>query len=196
VILIVLLFLGGLAVSPVINMKTVFIQNVGGDISMLGLDSFIGVTLQAVLIFVSGRFTRIPVKVRLLIMSSALLADMMLIYFAVSPFMIILGSIFWNISFSVMLPTQREIVEKHIDPSVRNIAHNVADAAYNNFSAIIALSYSGILIDQFGVKMIAFAGILIMLTAVAIETSMLVKKENSKNNVYTGNTIMVSNQEG
>ena len=196
VILIVLLFLGGLAVSPVNNMKTVFIQNVGGDISMLGLDSFIGVTLQAVLIFVSGRFTRIPVKVRLLIMSSALLADMMLIYFAVSPFMIILGSIFWNISFSVMLPTQREIVEKHIDPSVRNIAHNVADAAYNNFSAIIALSYSGILIDQFGVKMIAFAGILIMLTAVAIETSMLVKKENSKNNVYTGNTIMVSNQEG
>ena len=196
VILIVLLFLGGLAVSPVNNMKTVFIQNVGGDISMLGLDSFIGVTLQAVLIFVSGRFTRIPVKVRLLIMSSALLADMMLIYFAVSPFMIILGSIFWNISFSVMLPTQREIVEKHIDPSVRNIAHNVADTAYNNFSAIIALSYSGILIDQFGVKMIAFAGILIMLTAVAIETSMLVKKENSKNNVYTGNTIMVSNQKG
>lgn len=46
VILIVLLFLGGLAVSPVNNMKTVFIQNVGGDVSMLGLDSFIGVTLQ------------------------------------------------------------------------------------------------------------------------------------------------------
>ena len=196
VILIVLLFLGGLAVSPVNNMKTVFIQNVGGDVSMLGLDSFIGVTLQAVLIFVSGRFTRIPVKVRLLIMSTALLADMMLIYFAVSPFMIILGSIFWNISFSVMLPTQREIVEKHIDPSVRNIAHNVADAAYNNFSAIIALSYSGILIDQFGVRMIAFAGILIMLVAVAIETAMLLKKENSKNKAYTGSRIMVSGQEG
>ena len=154
------------------------------------------VTLQAVLIFVSGRFTRIPVKVRLLIMSSALLADMLLIYFAVSPFMIILGSIFWNISFSVMLPTQREIVEKHIDPSVRNIAHNVADAAYNNFSAIIALSYSGILIDQFGVRMIAFAGILIMLVAVAIETAMLLKKENSKNKAYIGSRIMVSGQEG
>lgn len=195
VILIVLLFLGGLAVSPVNNMKTVFIQNVGGNVSMLGLDSFIGVTLQAVLIFVSGRFTRIPVKVRLLIMSSALLADMLLIYFAVSPFMIILGSIFWNISFSVMLPTQREIVEKHIDPSVINIAHNVADAAYNNFSAIIALSYSGILIDQFGVRMIAFAGILIMLVAVAIETVMLLKKENSKNKAYTGSRIMVSGQE-
>ncbi len=196
VILIVLLFLGGLAVSPVNNMKTVFIQNVGGDVSMLGLDSFIGVTLQAVLIFVSGRFTRIPVKVRLLIMSSALLADMMLIYFAVSPFMIILGSIFWNISFSVMLPTQREIVEKHIDPSVRNIAHNVADAAYNNLSAIIALSYSGILIDQFGVKMIAFAGILIMLAAVAIETVMLLKKENNHQQAYTGNRIVLSQQEG
>ena len=108
----------------------------------------------------------------------------------------LLGSIFWNISFSVMLPTQREIVEKHIDPSVRNIAHNVADAAYNNFSAIIALSYSDILIDQFGVRMIAFAGILIMLVAVAIETAMLLKKENSKNKAYTGRRIMVSGQEG
>jgi len=193
VILIVLLFLGGLAVSPVNNMKTVFIQNVGGNVSMLGLDSFIGVTLQAIMIFISGRFTKIPVKVRLLIMSSALLADMMLIYFAVSPFMIILGSIFWNISFSVMLPTQREIVEKHIDPSVRNIAHNVADAAYNNLSAIIALSYSGILIDQFGVKMIAFAGILIMLAAVAIETAMLLKKENSQKTEYSGKRIVISN---
>ncbi|MBR2809937.1 MAG: MFS transporter [Solobacterium sp.] len=196
VILIVLLFLGGLAVSPVNNMKTVFIQNVGGDVSMLGLDSFIGVTLQAVLIFVSGRFRRIPVKVRLLIMSSALLADMMLIYFAVSPFMIILGSVFWNISFSVMLPTQREIVEKHVDPSVRNIAHNVADAAYNNFSALIALSYSGILIDQFGVRMIAFAGIVIMLIAVIIETVLLTKKEKNNTAVNAGCKVMLSGQEG
>ena len=179
-ILIILLFLGGLAVSPVNNMKTVFIQNVGGDVSMLGLDSFIGVTLQALLIFISGKFTKIPVKVRLLIMSSALMIDMMLIYFAVSPLMIIIGSIFWNISFSVMLPTQREIVEKNIDPSVRNIAHNVADAAYYNFSAIIALSYSGILIDTFGVKMIAFTGIIIMIVAVTIETVLLLKQDNKE----------------
>ena len=179
-ILIILLFLGGLAVSPVNNMKTVFIQNVGGDVSMLGLDSFIGVTLQALLIFISGKFTKIPVKVRLLIMSSALMIDMMLIYFAVSPLMIIIGSIFWNISFSVMLPTQREIVEKNIDPSVRNIAHNVADAAYYNFSAIIALSYSGILIDTFGVKMIAFTGIIIMIVAVTIETVLLLKQDKKE----------------
>lgn len=178
-ILIVLLFLGGLAVSPVNNMKTVFIQNVGGDVSMLGIDSFIGVTLQAVLIFVSGKFTKIPVKVRLLIMSSALLIDTMLVYFATNPFMVILGSIFWNISFSVMLPTQREIVEKHVDPSVRNIAHNIADAAYNNFSAILALSYSGILINTFGVRMIALVGSAIMLLAVGIETHLLLHKEKA-----------------
>ena len=147
---------------------------------MLGLDSFIGVTLQALLIFISGKFTKIPVKVRLLIMSSALMIDMMLIYFAVSPLMIIIGSIFWNISFSVMLPTQREIVEKNIDPSVRNIAHNVADAAYYNFSAIIALSYSGILIDTFGVKMIAFTGIIIMIVAVTIETVLLLKQDKKE----------------
>lgn len=177
VLLIVLLFLGGLAISPVNNMKTVFIQNVGGDVSMLGIDSFIGVTLQAVLIFVSGRFTKIPIKVRLLIMSSALLIDLLLIYYAVTPVMVIAGSIFWNISFAVMLPTQREIVEKYVDPSVRNIAHNIADAAYNNFSAIIALSYSGILISSFGVRMIAALGIVIMIIAVGIETALLLKPE-------------------
>lgn len=179
VILIVLLFLGGLAAAPVNNMKTVFIQNTGGDVSMLGLDSFIGVTLQAVLIFVSGKFTRIPVKVRLLIMSSMLLGDMVLVYSATTPVMIMAGSIFWNVSFSVMLPTQREIVEKYVDASVRNIAHNIADAAYNNFAAIIALSYSGILINNYGVKMIALTGAFIMVAAVIIEIILLVKPEKN-----------------
>lgn len=178
-ILIVLLFLGGLAVSPVNNMKTVFIQNAGGDISMLGIDSFIGVTLQAILIFISGRFTRIPVKVRLLIMSSALLADMLLVYNATSPLMIMQGSIFWNISFSVMLPTQREIVEKYVDPSVRNIAHNIADAAYNNFSVVIALSCSGIMIDHFGIRSIALLGAGIMTIAIAIEAFLLTVKDKT-----------------
>ena len=175
-ILIVLLFLGGLAVSPVNNMKTVFIQNAGGDVSMLGLDSFIGVTLQAVLIFISGRFTRIPVKVRLLIMSAALFADMLLVYNATTPLMIMMGSIFWNISFSVMLPTQREVVEKYVDPSVRNIAHNIADAAYNNFSAVIALSCSGMMIDHFGIRSIALLGAGILTVAIAIETFLLTVK--------------------
>lgn len=179
-ILIVLLFLGGLAVSPVNNMKTVFIQNTGGDVSMLGIDSFIGVTLQAVLIFVSGRFTRIPVKVRLLIMSSALFADMLLVYNATTPLMIMMGSIFWNISFSVMLPTQREIVEKYVDPSVRNIAHNIADAAYNNFSAVIALSCSGIMIDRFGVRSIALLGAGILTAAIAIEAFLLASKTGTR----------------
>lgn len=146
---------------------------------MLGLDSFIGVTLQAVLIFVSGKFTRIPVKVRLLIMSSMLLGDMVLVYSATTPVMIMAGSIFWNVSFSVMLPTQREIVEKYVDASVRNIAHNIADAAYNNFAAIIALSYSGILINNYGVKMIALTGAFIMAVAVIIEIILLVKPEKN-----------------
>lgn len=188
-ILIVLLFLGGLAVSPVNNMKTVFIQHTGGDVSMLGIDSFIGVTLQAVLIFVSGKFTGIPVKVRLLIMSLASLADMVLVYCASTPLMIMAGSVFWNISFSVMLPTQREIVEKYVDPSVRNIAHNIADASYNNFSAIIALSYSGILIDRFGIRMIALAGAVIMLAAVSIEVTLIAGKNKRKSGAKT-NTVL------
>lgn len=162
------LFLEGLADSPITNMKTVFMQDAGGDVSMLGLDSFLGVTLQAVLIFLSGQILKLKAKTRLVIVALTSIANMILIYTAVNPYMIMAGTMIWNVSFSFRLPTERELVEKYTDPSVRNVAHSLSDAVVNNMAAIISLSYSSRLITLFGCRSIALAGIGIMLVALIL----------------------------
>ena len=168
--LLAFLFLEGLADSPITNMKTVFMQDAGGDVSMLGMDSFLGVSLQAVLIFFSGRILKLKAKTRLIIVAVTSMLNMILIYTARNPYMVMAGTLMWNVSFSFRLPTERELVERYTDQSVRNIAHSMADAVVNNMAAIISLTYSGRLIAHFGCRSIALTGIVIMAVALILVT--------------------------
>ena len=76
--------------------------------------------------------------------------------------MIILGTIFSNISYGIMLPTQREIVETYVPDHIKTTAHSLSDTMYSGFSGIIALTYSGYIIDGFGAKYVTILGICIM----------------------------------
>lgn len=176
--LLAFLFLEGLADSPITNMKTVFMQDAGGDVSMLGLDSFLGVSLQAIMIFFSGKILKLKARTRLIVVAITSMLNLILIYTAVNPYMVMSGTLMWNISFSFRLPTERELVEKYMDPSVRNIAHSMADAVVNNMAAIISLTCSGRLISDFGCRSIALTGIVIMFIALIIV--LLPKRKNSQ----------------
>lgn len=166
--MVVILFLIGLACAPINNMKIVIIKSVGGDVEILGIDAFIGTTVQALIIAMSGRFKRIPPYIRMTMMTVFVLLDMILIVTAVNSSMVILGSIMWNASYGVMLPTVREITEKNVHGALKNTAHSMADAVYGSFAGIIALTYSGFVMDSFGARSVAILGIVITLLPVAM----------------------------
>lgn len=173
----IVVFFTGLAINPVNNLKTVFIQNAGGDVSMLGMDSFLGVVLQAVLIFISGSLKRIPVSIRLFLMSACVLITMVLVTTAFTPWMIILGTVFSNISYGIMLPTQREIVETNVPDNLKNTAHSLSDTMYSGLSGIISLTYSGFLMDAFGANSVPLLGIGIMAVPVVMTLFKLVLRK-------------------
>lgn len=175
VILMVILLTCGLSISPYINMKTVFISAVNGSVFMLGLDSFIGVMFQAFLLFVSGRFLRIPVKIRLLLMTVILFIQLLIIFIAVNPWMMIAATMCWEVSYVLMLISQREIVETSVKPEMRTLAHSLTDAVYINFAGVIALVYSGYVIDHYGIKAIAIIGIALLILPIAITVILLRK---------------------
>ena len=160
---VVVVFFTGLSINPINNLKTVFIQNVGGDVGMLGMDSFIGVCVQALFIFISGNLKRIPANVRLFLMSGCVLITMVLITTAINPWMVIAGTVFSNMSYGIMLPTQREIVETCVPDQMKTTAHSLSDTMYSGFSGIIALTYSGYIIDALGARYVSMLGIGIML---------------------------------
>jgi len=176
--LLVILFFTGLSISPVNNLKIVLLQSVGGDVSVLGLDSFLGVAVQAVFIFISGSLRRIPSRVRLFSMSFLVFLTMFCIIIASNPWMIIAGTVLNNVSYGLMLPTMREITEETVTGSLKNTAHAMTDAMYGSFSGVIALLYSGFLMDAYGAKSVAMLGAGIMCIPVLLSFVSMMKKKN------------------
>ena len=174
--LITVLFLTGLSIAPVNNLKIVILESIGGDVSILGIDSFIGVMVQAMFIFISGNLRVIPSKLRMLL--TTVFASVMLActWFAQSPVLFIIGTLFMNISYGLMLPTMREITEKNVPDHLKNTAHSLTDAVYGSFSAVLALLYSGMMMDTFGPKSVALLGMGIMVIPVMMCLFDLLKK--------------------
>ena len=160
--MVITVFFTGLAISPINNLKIVILKSVGGDVSILGIDSFLGVMVQALFIFLSGSLKKIPVNIRLFLMTFTVMLTMFLVSTAVSSWMIILGTVFSNLSYGIMLPTQREIVETNVSPALKNTAHSISDAVFGSFSGILALTYSGFMMDRFGARSVAVLGCGIM----------------------------------
>lgn len=175
--MLIVIFLTGLAISPINNLKIVFLQSVGGDVGILGIDSFLGVMVQAMFIFISGRLRRISTKYRLFTVAVSVLAAITLVFFAENSAMIILSTVINNLSYGVMLPTMREITEKSVEGDLKNTAHSLCDAMFGSFAGVIALLYSGVMIDALGTKAVALLGIIIML----VPTSMTLYKCIRKN---------------
>lgn len=157
--MLVIVFLTGLAVAPMNNLKIVFLQEVGGNVSSLGIDSFIGVGCQALFICLSGNMHRVPAKIRLLAMSICMMAAMFFTMMAHSPILVFLGTAVSNSSFGIMLPTVREITQKEVDASQVNTAYSLSDAMYSSAAAVAAMSYSGFMIDALGTKSVCLLGL-------------------------------------
>lgn len=175
--MLVIVFLTGLAVAPMNNLKIVFLQEVGGNVSSLGIDSFIGVGCQALFICLSGNMHRVPAKMRLLLMSICMMAAMFFTMMAHSPMLVILGTAVSNSSFGIMLPTVREITQKEVDAAQVNTAYSLSDATYSSAAAVAAMSYSGFLIDALGTKSVCVLGLGITILATLLITIQLLGKE-------------------
>jgi predicted MFS family arabinose efflux permease len=165
-----IVFLSGLAVAPMNNLKIIFLQEVGGNVSSLGIDSFIGVGCQALLICLSGNMHRVPAKIRLLVMSICMTAAMFFTMMAKSPMLVFLGTAVSNSSFGIMLPTVREITQKEVDASQVNTAYSLSDAMYSSAAAVAAMSYSGFMMDAFGTKSVCILGLGITILAMLLIT--------------------------
>lgn len=172
--MIILLFFTGLAITPINNLKITILNAAGGDVSSLGIDSFIAAFTQVPFIAASGKIKKIPLRIRYLLITVLPFLSVLSAYFAVSPYMIFLGSVFYNIGFGILLPTMRNVTENSISPAHRNLGHYFADAVFNSFTGILSLLYSGMVIDFCGMKvllLICMASSLVPVLMVLIKNS-------------------------
>jgi len=166
--MVMIVFLMGLSVTPLISLKTVIIQDVGGDVGLLGIDQFVGLMTQGLFIYLAKYTLKINLKVRMLLMSLLLFISMVLTAIAPSSLLVIIGTAFNNMSYGFMLPTMREVTDKCVDSHMLNTAYGLTDAAFSYISGVVALLYSGVLIDNLGSRSVSIVGGIIMVVVMVM----------------------------
>ena len=76
-----------------------------------------------------------------------------------------------------IVPTMREITEENVEGTLKNTAHSLTDAMFGSFAGVVALLYSGTLMDRFGARSVALLGMGIMVIPVTLSLFMLLKKK-------------------
>jgi len=152
IFLIAILFLLGLVIAPINNLKATIISSVNGTVADIGVDAFFGTAIQAVFIFLAGYTNKLPLKLRYLIVTFMPWTMLVLTFAATSTPLVFLGTFIYNIGYGVMLPLMRCITERCVSKDLQNLGQNIADSTFTSASAILSLLYSGAIIDAFGVK--------------------------------------------
>jgi len=152
IFLIIILFLLGLVIAPINNLKATIISSVNGTVADIGIDAFFGTAIQAVFIFLAGYTNKLPLKIRYLIVTFMPWTMLVLTFIATSTPLVFFGTFIYNIGYGVMLPLMRCITERCVNKDLQNLGQNIADSTFTSASAILSLLYSGAIIDAFGVK--------------------------------------------
>lgn len=204
VFLLIVLFFLGFAISPLNNLKIILLTRVGGNVSYQGFDSFMACFSQFPFFFMAGKLSRFKVNHRLLLCSILPLCSMIITFLAVSPTMVIMGSVITAISYGILLPTTREIVTKNVSSSLQTTGHGVSDAIYGSFSGVLSLVMVGQIIDNYGIKIVLL--ICMALQSVAVVMVTLKLKKTQAELIPIGSfvndpsiqteTILVSSEEG
>lgn len=167
IMLLILLFIG-LSSTTVHSLKIVLMKNVGGDVADMGVDSFAGTIIQAPLLLFSARIQSIPIKRRFMLMSSLPMLMLLITYLADRPWMIMIGTLFFNMNYAIMLPSMREVTERNVINAHLNLGHQIADAVYGSLSNMIGMLYAGSVIEKHGVNIMLIFCMILDLVAIII----------------------------
>ena len=149
-LLVAVVFFTGMAIGPINNMKVLVFESVGGDASFLGWDAFIGCLIQSPFLIFAARMKRIRGEYRLIAGALCAFTYALIVCIARNPAMVVIGTIFMNVSFGLLFPTMREITEASVSSGMRTTAHAVVDIAYGSVANMIASAWSGSVIESAG----------------------------------------------
>ena len=151
-----IIFLIGLAVMPLNNLKILVIENVHGDVGNLGMDAFFGVLVQAPLIAMAASWKKASVRLLILTAACAQFCTLLVTGLAGNVWMVYVGTCCTNVGYGILLPTVRRNVEQSVDPRLRNLGHMVSDAVYASLSGVISTPVAGMLVEHAGVRPMLF----------------------------------------
>ncbi|MBQ6356903.1 MAG: MFS transporter [Solobacterium sp.] len=150
--LMVIIFLLGLTIAPPNNLKIMLIQQAGGDVSIMGVDNFLGYAVQAAMFAVAGHLhpRRPYLMFALFILMTA--AGLASAAFAADIWMIFLSTLLIYAAWSVQITLLRQIIAGMVPERFHTTAISVSDAAFTQLSGFIGLAGGGVVLGMFNLK--------------------------------------------
>ncbi|MBQ6531730.1 MAG: MFS transporter [Solobacterium sp.] len=150
--LMVIIFLLGLTIAPPNNLKIMLIQQAGGDVSIMGVDNFLGYAVQAAMFAVAGHLhpRRPYLMFALFILMTA--AGLASAAFAADIWMIFLSTLLIYAAWSVQITLLRQIIAAMVPERFHTTAISVSDAAFTQLSGFIGLAGGGVVLGMFNLK--------------------------------------------
>ena len=152
--LMVIIFLLGLTIAPPNNLKIMLIQQAGGDVSVMGVDNFIGYAVQAAMFAVAGHLhpqrPYLMFAVFILMTSAGLISAA----FAANIWMIFLSTLLIYAAWSVQITLLRQIIASMVPERFHTTAISISDAAFTQLSGFIGLAGGGVVLGMFNLKVL------------------------------------------
>lgn len=191
-LLVATVFFSTMCTGPVDNMKVLIFENVGGNVSFLGWDSFIGCLCQAPFLMFSTNLQRFKPERRLIAGVLACFIYIGIVILAKTPSMIVVGTVLANVSFGLLYPTMREMTELSVQHSLRNTAHGIVDVAYKSLPGMISSIWAGSVIQSSGTFRVGIIslgfGLVAFLTSLLVIYAVKNQKSGCKKPLIQGGT--------
>jgi len=171
--------------TAMINFLPVILSSVGGGSKHQGFALFfIAMSDVPTLIFSKKFIIKYHYKKLLLVAAFFYFLRYTLLIFASSPEFIIVIGILQSLSFAVFLPVIRYPINQISPNKLKTTAQTFAACSYLGLGGIIANSFGGLIIDNFGIKKMLFSCIIIIIIVIILLISSIFKKEILTMNIF------------
>ncbi len=178
--LMVIIFLLGLTIAPPNNLKIMLIQQAGGDVSIMGVDNFLGYAVQAAMFAVAGHLhpRRPYLMFALFILMTA--AGLASAAFAADIWMIFLSTLLIYAAWSVQITLLRQIIAAMVPERFHTTAISISDAAFTQLSGFIGLAGGGVVLGMFNLKTLMLLCVAVSLLSFVLMLVLAVRQKQAE----------------
>jgi PPP family 3-phenylpropionic acid transporter len=162
-------FIIGLAFRTIHLFLPLIIDKVGGNPGDLGLTYFVGLISEIPVLLLSRKLTK-KLKSNILIFISVLLfiIHFIILLIAQTSLLVIISMISQGFAFGNYLPSLRLFVYENAPENLRTSAQTIADAVCSSLTAVIGSAAGGVIVQNYGIKILLTIGLGLLIAASAI----------------------------
>ncbi len=165
----ILMFLYGITTSPLLQMVSVIIFEVGGTLQDQSIAMFFAAMIQMPVLLFTPKFAKISPQKRLIFGMLSFIICLAILSVANSPVLVIIGMTINGIGYAINISSLRETSIMMCPKQMQSTAISLADAFQISLAGCVGTALSGVITEVFSMQIfMLLACILLVITTIAV----------------------------